>query len=44
VITARLLVQAAGEHPDSGDVAVHALSGWFDRLLHGAGPIPTQRV
>jgi len=44
VITARLLVQAAGEHPDSGDVAVHALSGWFDRLLRAVGPIPAQRL
>ncbi|WP_097328356.1 hypothetical protein [Paractinoplanes atraurantiacus] len=42
LITARLLAQAAAEHPDRGDVAVRALGGWLHRLLRDFGEMPTQ--
>ncbi|XVV08584.1 hypothetical protein ACQP2X_27475 [Actinoplanes sp. CA-131856] len=40
--TARLLAQAAAEHPDRGDVAVRALGGWLHRLLRDFGEVATQ--
>jgi hypothetical protein len=44
LITARLLAQAAGKYPESEDVAVRALRGWLDRLLHDFGGVAAQRA